>query len=168
MRHPPTSARVLVLNDSTARHFLRCRARCWAHSTLRRTSGGTMQIGTRPRPGLMLRHPRRGGMRVRGRGVRCGRRRRRRQRCAMRRRAGAPRTRHGLMNSARHVMKRIWDPRFPSVMTSYDVASITHQSLRLGGAAGRTASGTGDAAIGRVRGDARLPFPGGRRACRGA
>ena len=36
----------------------------------------------------------------------------------------------GLMYSARHVIKRILNPRFLSQMTFYDVASTIHQSLR--------------------------------------
>ena len=36
------------------------------------------------------------------------------------------------MDSARHIIKRILNPRFLRQMTSYDVASTIHQSLRGG------------------------------------
>ena len=35
----------------------------------------------------------------------------------------------GLMDSARHVIKRILKPRFLSQLASYNVASTVHQSL---------------------------------------
>jgi hypothetical protein len=41
--------------------------------------------------------------------------------------------RHVIQRIARHVIRRISNPRFLSNMTSYDVASTFHQSLRQGG-----------------------------------